>query len=464
MANTKTPKLCDLCEENRGRDEHDRISFIPDELLVQIFSFMSLRQAVKTSVLSKRWMNLWTKIPCLTFDGPNIFDQELSSANQRLKSRQFDSRVSKVVSQLMQHSPGILSLSVYYEIAGKDVSFIDQWVSFAVEHDVQRLIMFFRRYDTISWSFPPRLGSNEKVYSINELLLGGVNIVPCFAAFKNLKLVSLSSVSVTDKAFEDLLSNCLLLQDLFLCSAEKLKIVKIPEFLIRLRSLYVYLCPSLLEIEVKAANLIVLSYVGETAKFSFSNISKLRLLRLGGLDEVFLRLMNENLLLQNLALDLHIFLQDFDLGAKVFPPLTNLKVLTLSIAYLSNGYAGIVNLLRATPCLIKFELHMKDPDFVTQESEVAFIEKFRHNCIREIELSGFTGGEGQIKLVHFLIKVAVGLRKFTIYPYHIRFYLNQRLRIGLVEVDMEQLAEIRKCVDQISCELPSTAKLEFIDC
>ncbi|KAK1372659.1 hypothetical protein POM88_028852 [Heracleum sosnowskyi] len=51
--------------KQQQQDEKDRISKLSDELLVQILSNLDSREAVQTCVLSKRWVHLWTTLPCL---------------------------------------------------------------------------------------------------------------------------------------------------------------------------------------------------------------------------------------------------------------------------------------------------------------------------------------------------------------------------------------------------------------
>ncbi|PRQ17702.1 putative F-box domain, leucine-rich repeat domain, L domain-containing protein [Rosa chinensis] len=59
-SNSKRPKLC---SHNK-----DRISGLPDALLCHILTFFSIRDAVKTCVLSHRWKNVWASVPNLDFD------------------------------------------------------------------------------------------------------------------------------------------------------------------------------------------------------------------------------------------------------------------------------------------------------------------------------------------------------------------------------------------------------------
>jgi hypothetical protein len=46
---------------------HDRISDLPDELLLQILVFLPLVEAVRTCILSHRWLHVWTRLLLLEF-------------------------------------------------------------------------------------------------------------------------------------------------------------------------------------------------------------------------------------------------------------------------------------------------------------------------------------------------------------------------------------------------------------
>ena len=46
----------------------DRISDLPDELLLHVMYFLTLQEAVQTSLLSRRWQNLWASLMWLYTD------------------------------------------------------------------------------------------------------------------------------------------------------------------------------------------------------------------------------------------------------------------------------------------------------------------------------------------------------------------------------------------------------------
>jgi len=45
----------------------DRLSDLPDHLLLHIFEFMNIKCSIQTCVLSKRWKDLWKSLTNLTF-------------------------------------------------------------------------------------------------------------------------------------------------------------------------------------------------------------------------------------------------------------------------------------------------------------------------------------------------------------------------------------------------------------
>ena len=51
-----------------GGEAPDRLSALLDELLHRVFSFLPSQQAVQTTVLSKRWIDLWRSMPAINLN------------------------------------------------------------------------------------------------------------------------------------------------------------------------------------------------------------------------------------------------------------------------------------------------------------------------------------------------------------------------------------------------------------
>jgi hypothetical protein len=69
------------CDFRREGSYKDRISALPDDMLLQILAHLSCaRAAAKTGVLARRWRGLWTRLPVLTFyrAAPDTLDAALA--------------------------------------------------------------------------------------------------------------------------------------------------------------------------------------------------------------------------------------------------------------------------------------------------------------------------------------------------------------------------------------------------
>ena len=67
----------------------DRLSSLPDDLLHNIMSFLTSRQAVQTCVLSRRWVGHWRSAPCLSIDQREFNELEFWAASKTLKTVRF---------------------------------------------------------------------------------------------------------------------------------------------------------------------------------------------------------------------------------------------------------------------------------------------------------------------------------------------------------------------------------------
>jgi hypothetical protein len=76
-----------MMSETHENEKGDRLSDLPDCILLHVLSFLNAKYAVQTCILSKRWNNLWKLLPTLrlsssyfdTLDGFTQFTTQILS-------------------------------------------------------------------------------------------------------------------------------------------------------------------------------------------------------------------------------------------------------------------------------------------------------------------------------------------------------------------------------------------------
>ena len=116
----------EYCELEEEEDEEDRLSDLPDCVLLQILSSLDTKLAVQTCILSKRWKNLWKHLPTITL---------ISSQFKTLKD------FNKFVSQVLSLRDGSNSLyALNFQHKGVMAPYLLKKIfNYTVSHNVQRL-------------------------------------------------------------------------------------------------------------------------------------------------------------------------------------------------------------------------------------------------------------------------------------------------------------------------------------
>ncbi|XP_019054567.1 PREDICTED: putative F-box protein At3g29830 [Nelumbo nucifera] len=276
----------------------DRFSFLPEEILIFIVSLLPLREAVRTSVLSKRWYKLWTYCTSIEFDETNFTgtihdDQQLQDSGQSAGTlRQMKKVRSDIVVESVHHtlqclqSPKISRLDVRFGYRTRYCDFVNEWISLCLRKNIEELhfdfsVGAFHRFD-----FDP---FNEGLFCLRDsvhatgskslwvLSLSFCNLgSPSFHGFPALKKVSLARLGLRKEVVENLVDNCLLLKTLSLVECRYLDHIKISHPRLRLRRLIVRDCQPLTKgIDLYAPCLQYFEYFGPVVFFQLYRLTSL---------------------------------------------------------------------------------------------------------------------------------------------------------------------------------------------
>ncbi|XP_017984422.1 PREDICTED: F-box/LRR-repeat protein At3g26922 [Theobroma cacao] len=193
----------------RNMTVEDRISKLPDDLLLKIMSFLNTKQAVQTCVLSKRWKPLWQSLPNLDFDFDTFpFQQEIDDEDKEeveMKMCSFSNFISQV---LFRRCPtDLVKVYVQSHIYDPHCFLVDGLICYAVKHNVQQLT-FHSRSDC-QYILPESFWTCQ---SLTSLELKGSDWMPMklptLLACPALKSLHLSHFSTGGPNFEPTAFSC----------------------------------------------------------------------------------------------------------------------------------------------------------------------------------------------------------------------------------------------------------------
>lgn len=123
-------------------EDADKLSMLSDDVIHHIMSFLDTRDAVKTSVLSKRWKFVWTSLPFLRFKG--IVEHRLQDVSKVV----YTSFINHVFSS-RNHQCRILQLDLC-PIYGLKLRPTKKFIKYAINHNVERLNVESENYCSLS--------------------------------------------------------------------------------------------------------------------------------------------------------------------------------------------------------------------------------------------------------------------------------------------------------------------------
>lgn len=266
--------FADLCiqemmEEGKFDVSMDRISQFPEPILQHILSFLEVKDAVRTSVLSKTWNNAFSTLQFLNFGDGSLFPVAKKDENKEVvfqKVRELLNAVECMILRRQEQNVDVhkfcLRLSHSYKLLDL-TPYITKLMKALTASNIKELVFKVGTFERRPWyTFP------EAVYacnSLNKLKLGGFKLkCPSDGIIKLSSLCELHlyKTHVEDQLFQLLIMNCPELESLSVdhCFGfDRLQILGMP----KLKQITMYNCHRQFDrIEIQAPNLEYLSYHG----------------------------------------------------------------------------------------------------------------------------------------------------------------------------------------------------------
>ncbi|KAJ9539837.1 hypothetical protein OSB04_026343 [Centaurea solstitialis] len=381
---------------NLGPD--DLLSRLPDEILVSILSSLPLKAAAATSLLSRRWRYLWCQTDRLVLE-----DKQRWNATQRAfseeESHNYMSWVDHIIHQ--HNSPTIDKFKICFGLGENAKAAIDKWIKYAISKSVRSLelsLLSSRSRTSGNYCFP-----NNPVMEI-----------------KFLKTLVLNHVDVDDEGLKKILSNCPVLENLFIRGSYKLVKPEIHGNDLALKNLHMESCYGLESIEIRDTNIVFFSCFDLQITLRLDNLQKLEMICIckdqswKELNDLFCQI---SCLPYLQVLELVIFPVKGAIELHPFPKLQKLKQLVFKVVHEAHddGFLILPSLLEACPNLRGLRvMRISWPGEEKTNSEVKQMKPHQHlEVVRMVEYRGWTS---DVELFMFFIQNCAALKKLVIKP------------------------------------------------
>ncbi|KAK6120284.1 hypothetical protein DH2020_045975 [Rehmannia glutinosa] len=442
----------------RCHGDDDRISQLPDDILVIILSFLSLTEAARTSVLSSRWINLWKHTSSLNFDAESalqkIAEPEVVEKKYELLEMERPKYIKWVKRVLQSHkAPTLKEFRICFALSRSNRNAITRWLKFAFARKVERLeldldgelLMLSRPYE--NYTFPEELLTRS---------IGAASI-----DFKSLRALSLKFVNVSGEAVEFFLRNCPLLEKLVVRGTEKISNLEVCGPSLMLKHLELCNCYHIKSIMISAPNLTSLS-VSILKGLVLVNVPMLVELSVSnGIDPI--KYLIPALAccisqLEILALQLHNPLENKE--DYKFPELPKLKKLVINygVARRDESLIQLTPLIRASPYLEEFVFQVCLFYHIGSDREFENTLSFPHQHLKMFKFCGYYGGTSDFELVRYILENCVALEKMIIDPH---YQLWGRVPLPRDKLDAEQTAR-KYAEQQLKGKLPQHIELVIL--
>uniref|UniRef100_A0A0A9CPW2 F-box domain-containing protein n=1 Tax=Arundo donax TaxID=35708 RepID=A0A0A9CPW2_ARUDO len=433
MASGKGSKIegCVRSNFKATRSKDLQLHHLPPDILRGILSRLTLKEAVRMSILSRKWKQLWKCYPKLVFTRATMRSSDALIGHQNPLRTRFIRGINSILRQLK--SANLYKFVVKFGLRKRHTHHINRWVNFSAASRTKHVVLDLcpgvkGSTDTDDrYSFPLDVFNASGGSCVKYLRLGFVSLtLPSdFCGFKNLKKLSLHKVIITGE-LQCLLPECSVIEWLSITCC-KLVGLSISQQLSRLLFLRVQYC-KLQKLNIQAPNLTTFEFadhmipivLGESLNISEATIELFSFVDC--FDYVFSELVNALSHVQSLSINFRI---NTEVEGFVKNPsrLTFLRHLVLKIDIsgwpeTTAGILRLVYLLELAPVLEELVLHMccfESASYICELSEDA-LPPCPHSHLKTVRMTGFYGYHGQLELALHILRNATCIERMVIDP------------------------------------------------
>ncbi|CAN1181016.1 F-box/FBD/LRR-repeat protein At1g13570 [Linum perenne] len=484
--------------EKRSRQDDlvDRISNLPDEILVNILSLLSFSEALGTSVLSSRWIHLWkSAVTELDFEGFKLLEEkpvlwpiepveyewtflvEVPNTPPKKspivvkKKLMYMNSVNRVLRQINVLKIKKFRVSFNLNRENNSEGDIDRWIEFAMSKRVE--------YLELSLGVMGFFDGPPGGYSLSQGCYDYIKTPAGLSNIKHLRSLHLSYVDIEEENIEYLIMNCPLLEDLAVDNAKSLHNLRIegsPSSSSPLALKYLEVRPyysELLSMEIDhAPNLTRLVYRGQWMESRVLNCESLVDVDISLTDHYEASGVVFNCLAAYIGQleSLSMVIDHSDLPFRhlaELASLASLEQLKIHIVGAKSDYSilGLVPLINACPRLhtLRVELSVVyNPDASDDnDEEIEAVEKVCRESIKVVEIIDFNGYDLEYEFVEYVLEYFTGLERIVIEREVWKSKCLQ-LRPEAMEIYQMNLENTEKCALELKSLAPPGVEFVII--
>ncbi|XP_061963922.1 F-box protein At3g62230-like [Populus nigra] len=421
----------------------DLFSNLPSSLLIIIASFLSFKEAARTCILSKQWLNIWREVENVDFDENNFVKLDESEENQKVQREVFINFARQFIAN---HSQQVIkTLGFRCSKPGNFLVDMQNIVMFATSHNATGLRLDFSdptwREDAImNHEAVSELPSH--VYEHGQAL-ESLKLFSCrfdaskFTNFSAIKSLSLGWININIGSILVILESCPLLETLHLKKCWNLEYFEVSKPGLRLQNLVLDKCDIRHEwLAIEGPRFQFFKYSGKVGQFLLENQRDMVEAELDfgmqtEFEEVgaFLYDLLQELFAARILTVCSVFLQiipsgDEPLGLQA--PL-DVRKLILKTALHSNEYCGIKFMLRSCPRLETLTIDIGParifPDYEPPypfDPEELWSRNFQVEfCVietlRVVNVKGFKGTRNELYVLRYLLHFGRAMEELNLY-------------------------------------------------